>query len=321
MNLPAQIANDVVTPLRPEEFGVHSVLLVDDDRVLRMMASAQLTTAGYRVEECVNGEEALTLLMQYPERFDAVLLDREMPVMDGITLALRMKKHAQLKHIPIIMLTGYNHPEQVKEGIEAGVFYYLAKPLQMTVLKPILDSAVKESVRTRTLHREIRMHRSSFSHMLQSQFEFRTLEDAESLACFLAYCFPDPDRVIHGLYALFINAVEHGIADIGYAHKTQLLDQQRWAEEVALRLALPEHVEQKALATFRRREEGCYITITDPGNGFDWREYINYSPSRAQAKHGRGIAQAMAVSFDNLTFNERGNEAIGFVAAQSTLEW
>lgn len=298
-----------------------TVLLVDDDRVVRLMLAEQLGLVNYEVIEAVDGKEALKELERNAATIDTIILDREMPHMSGMQFIKLVKQDARYRHIPIIMITGHDKPEQIKEGIEAGVYYYLSKPLQMTVLHPVLDAATKEANRTRTLRKELRMHRNSFLHMEQSQFFMRTLADADGLACFLAYCFPEPDRAVHGLSALFTNAVEHGIAGIGFTTKSELIAANRWQQTVEERLNSTENQHKKAQIQFRRREEGCYVTVSDPGNGFNWREYINYNPARAQQKHGRGIAQALAISFDSLTYNEKGNEAIGFVAHRSALVW
>lgn len=297
------------------------VLLVDDDRIIRMMLSEQLSVSNYTVIESMNGKQALAELEAHVASIDTIILDREMPEMSGMEFIRIVKQDARYRHIPIIMITGHDKPEQIKEGIEAGVYYYLTKPLQMAVLKPVLDAANREASRTRTLRKELRMHRNSFLHMQQAQYTMQTLQDADGLACFLAYCFPEPERAVHGLSALFTNAIEHGIAEIGFAYKNELSSNSAWREAVEERLHAAASQHKTAHVIFRRREEGCYVTITDPGPGFNWREYITYSPSRAQHKHGRGIAQALAISFDSLTYNEKGNEAIGFVAQRNTTVW
>lgn len=298
-----------------------TVLIVDDDRAVRMMLAENLSIVGYSVLEAGDGRQALAALEADASRIDTIVLDREMPEMNGMQFIRHVKRDARYRHIPILMVTGHDNPEQVKEGLEAGVYYYLPKPVQMTVLKPLLDAAIRETARTRTLRRELRMHRNSFLRMEQSQFHLNSLSGAEGLACFLAYCYPEPDRAVHGLSALFVNAVEHGIADIGFARKGQLIANGTWHKTVEECLARPENRNRYAQVLFRRGEDGCHITVTDPGNGFNWREYLSYNPSRAQHKHGRGIAQALATSFDSITYNERGNEAIGFVAHGNPLVW
>jgi two-component system cell cycle response regulator len=57
------------------------------------------------------------------------------------------------------------------------------------------------------------------------------------------------------------------------------------------------------------------------GPGFDWKKYMVIEPSRAKDNHGRGIAQARAMSFDRLSYNDTGNQVVGFVSKTSQIEW
>ena len=63
------------------------------------------------------------------------------------------------------------------------------------------------------------------------------------------------------------------------------------------------------------------MKIIDTGKGFQWRKYMEIDPARAQDNHGRGIAQANAVSFDQLEYNDIGNEVTAFVSNEAELDW
>ena len=83
----------------------------------------------------------------------------------------------------------------------------------------------------------------------------------------------------------------------------------------------PEHIEKSAIANISRKNDGLYIVIEDQGDGFEWKKFMSINPSRAGENHGRGIAQARAVSFDKLTYNDKGNKAVAFVRYGRQLEW
>lgn len=85
--------------------------------------------------------------------------------------------------------------------------------------------------------------------------------------------------------------------------------------------AAPEYKDRFVEAVVTHKENGTYVVITDQGAGFNWRRYMMIEPSRAKDNHGRGIAQANAISFDKLTYNEQGNQAIGFVSKTKDIEW
>jgi two-component system cell cycle response regulator len=147
------------------------------------------------------------------------------------------------------------------------------------------------------------------------------LGQGEDLALFMANCFPNPERILPGLAELIANAVEHGNLGIGYQQKTVLLTEGTWRDEIQRRLELPENAKKYGEAVIARKTDGIYVVITDQGNGFDWRQYMRIDPARASDNHGRGIAQANMLSFDKLSFNSKGNQAVGFVRDKPDLDW
>lgn len=297
------------------------VLAVDDDRVLRMMLCRMVEMLGCKVLEAENGRDALNILEENSKEIDAILLDREMPVMDGMQLTQRMKENGRLRRIPIIMQTGADRPEQIKQGIDSGVFYYLTKPVNQDILKSVLIAAIRESEQQRLLSSELQKHKTSFQLIDTCRFQLRTLAEAEYLATFLSNCFPDPDRTVSGLAELLVNAVEHGNFGIDYNEKTNLVEHGNWRAEVERRQALIENHKKRVDIIYRRKTDGYFVTIKDEGKGFEWKNYLQVDPSRASHNHGRGIAQANAISFDSITFNESGNEVTGFVSNDKSLEW
>ncbi len=295
------------------------VLAVDDDRVGLMYLERQIRDLGYDTSTASHGQAAWDMLEAEPERFDVMVLDREMPVMDGMAVARRLQSDSRLRRIPVIMLTGADRPEQMREGIDAGVFYYLTKPLDAVLLRSVLNAATRQVQKQRTLRSELQQHRQSFELIQTCKFSCRTLDDAEGLAVFMANCFPDPERTLPGLAALLTNAVEHGSAEIGYDGKTELLNQGRWREEVQHRLE--NHPEKVVEAVLARKADGIYVVITDQGRGFRWKDYLVIDPARAGDNHGRGIAQANMLCFDKLTYNEKGNQAIALVRSEPDIDW
>lgn len=164
-------------------------------------------------------------------------------------------------------------------------------------------------------------HQVALSLMQNAQFSFKTIQEAECLASLLANCFPEPDRVVKGLAELMFNAVEHGNLGIGYQMKAELCSQGNWTSEIQHRLENPVFKCRSAEATVARKDGGIYIVVSDQGEGFDWKNYMKIDPARAGETHGRGIAMANSISFDKLTYNEKGNKAVAFVADQSSLNW
>lgn len=298
-----------------------NVLAVEDDILGMEFLTSQIAELGHNMFRAEDGKRALAVLEANKDNIDVVLMDREMPVMDGLATVKRMKDSPYLRDIPVIMVTGADSPDEMREGLDAGVFYYLTKPVDDKSLRSVLSAAVREAKQTRTLIAELEKHRDSFGLIDSCKFRFRTLAEAESLAAFIANCFPDPKHVLTGLGEILINAIEHGNLDIGYDRKTELIDSGTWRAEIERLQNLPEYADKYATATIARKPDGIYIVIEDQGKGFPWKKYMKIDPSRAGDNHGRGIAQASTTSFDKLTYNDKGNQAIAFVGSAKKLEW
>ncbi|HNW45169.1 MAG TPA: response regulator [Elusimicrobiales bacterium] len=104
----------------------HRILTVDDEEVNLDLIEALLTPAGYEVVTACNGKEALETLAR--KNIDLILLDINMPVMDGFEVCRRVKQDPRSRHIPVIMLTALADHESRMRGMEAGAEEFLHKP-------------------------------------------------------------------------------------------------------------------------------------------------------------------------------------------------
>lgn len=110
--------------------SIERVLVVDDNPTNRRVAEMLLSAAGVDVVCVEDGEQAVEVFLH--DRFDAILMDMMMPVMDGIaaTRAIRrLEVTGGLGHIPIVMLTANTLPEHIAASLEAGADVHLAKPI------------------------------------------------------------------------------------------------------------------------------------------------------------------------------------------------
>lgn len=295
---------------RPTRHPKTLILAVNDDRRTLLLLEQQLIEKGHDVITARDGYEAITFLHARSEEIDVVVLDREMPGMDGLSVVRLMKKDDRLRHIPVIMQTGSDRAQEIREGINAGVFYYLTQPLENDVLESVLAAALRDMAQERELRRQISHQRDGFRMIENCRFRLSTLDEAESLAVFLASAYPDPHRAVVGLLELLVNAIEHGNVGVGYAAKTTLVGNGTWREEVMRRTKLPEHAEKAVEVMLQTTPQSVLVQITDQGNGFDWQRYLAMDPARATDNHGRGIAQANLHCFDALRYNEKGNQVL-----------
>lgn len=114
------------------------ILTVDDMATMRKIIKSLLNQLGYsNVDEAENGKEALAKLKQ--QKYNLVLLDWNMPEMDGITLLQEIRKDPQLKDIPVIMVTAEAKKENVLQAIQTGANNYIVKPFTAETLKEKMD--------------------------------------------------------------------------------------------------------------------------------------------------------------------------------------
>lgn len=105
-----------------------TILVVDDSASIRQVVGIALKNAGYEVIAASDGQDALKKLDG--QKIHLIVSDVNMPVMDGITFVKEVKKLANYKFTPIIMLTTESQPEKKAEGKEAGAKAWIVKPFQ-----------------------------------------------------------------------------------------------------------------------------------------------------------------------------------------------
>jgi diguanylate cyclase (GGDEF)-like protein len=117
------------------------VLLAEDSLVIRAIVRQQLEAQGHRVIEAADGAEALALCRA--SKPDVVLLDVEMPILDGYGVLEAIKADPQLALIPIVFLTAREDTESVVRALELGAHDYLRKPFQPAELRARISAALR----------------------------------------------------------------------------------------------------------------------------------------------------------------------------------
>lgn len=277
------------------------ILLVDDDPSVLILMQRVLEEEHYGVMTATNGADAQALI-ENKRGISAVVMDWSMPKMSGIELLRWMKEQPQIQHIPVIMHTGLDSPQHVRQGIDAGAFYYLPKPAQREIIYSVLRAAILEFNQKRLLFKKLLDSENPFGLLQEGTFRFRTLDEGEYIALRIANACRFPDRASY-LMELIINAIEHGNLGITYAEKTACVEKGTWHEEIARRIALPENTGKYVTLELKRYMEKMTVLVRDEGQGFDFNTYLALDESRLMDNHGRGIAMAKAF----LGIDYRGN--------------
>ncbi len=104
------------------------ILTVDDSRMIRMIIINTLKSLGYEALEAANADIALEVLQEKSEEINLILLDWNMPGMNGYDLLKLIKASDKYKHIPVMMVTTEGERKNVIKAIQSGAENYLTKP-------------------------------------------------------------------------------------------------------------------------------------------------------------------------------------------------
>lgn len=138
--------------MRDSRSGPARLLVVDDNKVNRLLLTRSLELQGHSVASAENGRVALEMLRR--EGFDLLLLDMEMPEMDGFQVLEQMLNDRQLRDIPVIVTSSLEGVENVVRCIELGAEDYLSKPVNPVLLKARIGASL-EKKRLRDQQKEL----------------------------------------------------------------------------------------------------------------------------------------------------------------------
>jgi CheY-like chemotaxis protein len=124
-----------------------TILVAEDSPDSREMLQVLLQIKGYRVLAAENGVNALEVAVTWKP--DAILLDLQLPVMDGLSVTRNLRRHANFKSLPIIIISGHDANSYRQKAIDAGCNEYLMKPINFDSLQTMLDRFLPRERRSR----------------------------------------------------------------------------------------------------------------------------------------------------------------------------
>ena len=166
-----------------------SILVVDDSAMMRRVLIQSLEKIGFTtIIPAASGEEALEVLSR--SRVDLVVLDIEMPGMNGLAVLWMMKRDPLLKETPVIVISGSDELETAATCIEAGAEDYLHKPYNPTILRARVESSL-EKKRLRDLDR-LRVFEIQREKELLEKTQKRLSKELDDAAKYVRSILPDP---------------------------------------------------------------------------------------------------------------------------------
>jgi class 3 adenylate cyclase len=139
-----------MSPRTPSEIG--KLLVIDDNKVNRLLLGRGLEQQGHHVAFAENGQKGLELLRD--NEYDLVLLDIQMPEMDGYQVLEKIMADLELRNVPVVMTSAVEELESVAKCIEMGAEDYLVKPVNPVLLRARINSSL-EKKRLRDQQREL----------------------------------------------------------------------------------------------------------------------------------------------------------------------
>ncbi|MEE9220058.1 MAG: response regulator, partial [candidate division NC10 bacterium] len=138
-----------------------TVLIVDDEPMLRQMVREHLERHGLQIEEAESGQEALEFAHRVNP--DLILLDIMMPDLNGLQVCQALREHEATRAIPVVLLTSQDGLEDRIRGLDAGANDYLTKPVQPSELL----ARVKAHLRTRELWEGLEQQQKDLAQLLE----------------------------------------------------------------------------------------------------------------------------------------------------------
>lgn len=116
-----------------------TMLLVDDSRAVRLLGKRIVQPLGFEILEAEDGQRALEAVQTHPE-IDVVLLDWNMPIMDGLTFLKAMRANSNLSQPKVVMCTTENDMARIMEAMQSGANEYVMKPFTEDIIREKLET-------------------------------------------------------------------------------------------------------------------------------------------------------------------------------------
>ena len=281
-----------------------NILLIDDDKHLLKLLRRALVNHGHLITEASNGKQGWEYFVECPTKFDVIVTDLKMPVLDGVELLKRLREREY--DVPVIIITGYEDIQSSIEILRLGAFDFLLKPFKSKDLLDILDKlhALQETPKRQLM--ELPCFIEQIDICIRSQTRFipsvsSLLQDRLRLYCKLNKL--NVRNIGFCLHEALANAIIHGNLDISSSLKNDSPEEfERLLNE---REALPEYADRKILIHCTATASQIKIEIQDEGRGFD-QQTLDISDPTKMLPSGRGILIITALMTD-VFWNESGN--------------
>lgn len=241
-----------------------------------------------------------------------VALREEAPDRAAVDALVRSRSERFLETIVLAESGGHSDADRLA-SLRNDYVHVLRLPCPVEELVRLARDLCREAAERRDFIAETHDRESAVGRLVQGVFELRTMEQARNLSTMLSRSCPCPDDAAVGMLELMANAVEHGNLGIGHDEKADLIREGRLAGEIERRLSRRPYAGRLATVSFAVTEAGVRFTVSDEGEGFDYRRYLDDDAPAATGPNGRGIRLARVISFDSLDYADGGRTAVAVI--------
>ncbi|MBF0239264.1 MAG: response regulator [SAR324 cluster bacterium] len=297
-------------------FTITALIVDDEPNICKTLSRVIHSLSPYPVKilEAENGKVALQLMEN--QAVDMVITDVKMPVMDGLTLLKKIR--IKNKEIPVIVTSAHGDESIILEALRGGATTFFRKPSSLSVIEDTLRSIFG------FIHEQkaLRINYENLDYLccemhLQSDITLM----ASTSQCLLQYFYNSHyiSQVVSiqtVFYELLANAIEHGNWEINGEEKRLAQTEGNWDKLVKERTQNPQYLERQVHIRLEYTPMEATFTITDEGNGFDWRQIPDaFSEDAILWENGRGLILSK-IYCKSLSYNDKGNEVTFVIAAQ-----
>jgi signal transduction histidine kinase/CheY-like chemotaxis protein len=143
-NLPSPAQTTSITDEKTHDPNKTHLLIAEDVEINQIIVEELLTGMGYKLDIANNGKEAIDMLAQ--REYKAILMDIQMPIMDGLTAAKEIRKMEKFADLPIIAVSAHSKPSDIEKSLEYGMNDHITKPIDPDVLGVALNKWLNPAV-------------------------------------------------------------------------------------------------------------------------------------------------------------------------------
>ncbi len=283
------------------------ILIVDDESLVRSFLQTAAQKGGHEIRVAGDGEEGWTVFEEFKP--DLVLTDIEMPHLNGLELLSRIRETRN--DVIVVVLTGHGNEEYAVEALRLKANNYLQKPVRHFELKHLFKK-YESVVEARNLGQEA--PGKIVSKNFTAEYDNRLLlvpRRADELVRQTGDIFDEKQKMglLLGLVELLVNAIEHGNLGVTGQEKAAAMEKgfDAYQELLTKRLSDARLAARKVTVEYKQDIMGCEWLISDEGEGFKWREFIqNMSGENVFRTNCRGVYLS-CLQFDQLEYLGVGN--------------